>query len=213
MSSDRQNQSNRNNAQQSTGPRTSAGKAKVSNALKHGLTSQKIVLPTEKLADFDSFRRGLLAALAPQGDLESALAEKIEIDMWRVRRVPVLEATLYRRGLQELFVAQREKVYNRFLTTSEELEAKRLEQKKTINLDPEIYNTLMLGLNDARENLNDDQSFDVTRTFERYIRERWRLVEASNCAFSFNNQKFTRITAPPSRLEEVSMSRRLQWWT
>ena len=122
--------------------------------------------------------------------------------MWRVRRVPVLEATLYRRGLQELFVAQREKVYNRFLTTSEELEAKRLEQKKTINLDPEIYNTLMLGLNDARENLNDDQSFDVTRTFERYVGtfgDLWRHEIALSRSITRNLHELQRLQAASKR--------------
>jgi hypothetical protein len=46
MSSDKQVAANRLNAQRSTGPRTPAGKARVSfNALKHGLTGREVVLP------------------------------------------------------------------------------------------------------------------------------------------------------------------------
>jgi hypothetical protein len=101
MSSDRQIEANRQNAQRSTGPRTADGKARVaSNALKHGLTGKQVVLPGEDPAEFDSFRSDLIADLAPQGALEEILAEKIVTDTWRLRRVPVLEAALHRRGCQ-----------------------------------------------------------------------------------------------------------------
>ncbi|MGA2497773.1 MAG: hypothetical protein ABSH20_08535, partial [Tepidisphaeraceae bacterium] len=52
---------NRLNAQKSTGPRTAAGKAKSAlNALKHGLTSQSPLLPTENPADYNLFAEGYL---------------------------------------------------------------------------------------------------------------------------------------------------------
>ena len=96
MSNDRQIEANRQNAQRSTGPRTADGKARVaSNALKHGLTGKQIVLPGEDPAEFDSFRSDLIADLAPQGALEEILAEKIVADVWRLRRVPQLEAAFY----------------------------------------------------------------------------------------------------------------------
>lgn len=107
MSSDRQIAANKLNSKNSTGPRTPAGKQRVSsNALKHGLTGIEVVLPSENPEDFDSFRVGLMADLAPQGDLECALAEKIVADLWRLRRVAIFEAALYRRGCQELVVNQ-----------------------------------------------------------------------------------------------------------
>ena len=99
MSSDRQIKANNLNAQLSTGPRTPDGKARVaSNALKHGLTGKLVVLRNENPADFDAFQVGLLSELSPSGGLEEALAEKIITDLWRLRRVPVLEAAIYRRG-------------------------------------------------------------------------------------------------------------------
>jgi hypothetical protein len=48
MSSDRQIEANRQNAQRSTGLRNADGKARVaSNALKHGLTGKQMVLSNE----------------------------------------------------------------------------------------------------------------------------------------------------------------------
>jgi hypothetical protein len=99
MSSERQIEANRKNAQLSTGPRKADGKARVaSNALRHGLTARQILLPHESPDDFDSFRLGLLSSLSPSGELEKALTEKIAADLWRLRRIPLLEAALYKRG-------------------------------------------------------------------------------------------------------------------
>ena len=67
----------------------------ASNALKHGLTGKQVVLPGEDPAEFDAFRSGLIAELAPQGALEEILAEKVVADAWRLRRVSPLEAALY----------------------------------------------------------------------------------------------------------------------
>src|ERR1700756_1832770 len=101
MASERQTAANRSNSQLSTGPRSAEGKARVAaNAMKHGLTGKQVVLPGEDPAEFDSFRSDLIADLAPQGALEETLAEKIVTDTWRLRRVPVLEAALHRRGYQ-----------------------------------------------------------------------------------------------------------------
>ena len=56
MTSDKQKASNRANAAKSTGPRSAAGKKKSSqNALVHGLTSQKSLLPNEKAEEYAQF--------------------------------------------------------------------------------------------------------------------------------------------------------------
>jgi hypothetical protein len=112
MSSDRQIEANKQNAQRSTGPRTADGRARVaSNALKHGLTGRQIVLPGEDPAEFDSFRSDLMLDLAPQGALEEILAEKIVADVWRLRRIPQLEAAFYwREKRQKVLSAARAKV-------------------------------------------------------------------------------------------------------
>ena len=79
-------------AQASTGPRTAKGKARSSrNALKHGLTAGEVLLPTEEAGEFAAFSEGLRASLAPVGELESMLAERIVVSAWRWRRVLRLE--------------------------------------------------------------------------------------------------------------------------
>ena len=114
MGSDRQIEANRQNAQRSTGPRTAECKVRVAlNALKHGLTGQQVVLPSESAEDFDAFRAGLLDALRPDGELEGTLAERIVIDAWRLRRVALLESALYRRGHQESIMADQQQEIRR----------------------------------------------------------------------------------------------------
>jgi hypothetical protein len=102
MSSDGQIEANQRNAKRSTGPRTKNGKARVaSNAIKHGLSGKQFVIPTENPKDFDDFQTRVKEDLNPQGELETILTERIVADAWRLRRVALLEAALYRRGFQE----------------------------------------------------------------------------------------------------------------
>ena len=63
-----QMEANRRNAQQSTGPRTEIGKKTSSlNALRHGLTSRVVVLPSEDLVAYKKFSDEYLASLLPKG--------------------------------------------------------------------------------------------------------------------------------------------------
>jgi len=78
---------NRSNAQESTGPKTTEGKATVSqNAIKHGLTAQKTVIPGENLADFELYHYEMLEELDPIGPMESMLADRIVSLSWRLKR-------------------------------------------------------------------------------------------------------------------------------
>ncbi len=78
---------NRRNAQKSTGPRTSQGKAAVSqNAVKHGLLTRHDVISSESQADFDLYREQMLDELAPVSPMESMLAERIVSLSWRLKR-------------------------------------------------------------------------------------------------------------------------------
>ena len=87
MSTEAQILANRLNAQKSTGPRTSEGKAAVSqNAVKHGLLTRQDVISSESQADFDLYRDRMLAELAPVSPMESMLAERIVSLSWRLKR-------------------------------------------------------------------------------------------------------------------------------
>jgi hypothetical protein len=86
---------NRRNARGSTGPKTAAGRAVARrNALRHGLTAAELVLFDEQAAHLARFRRGLRAALDPADPFEEALAERIVLCAWRLRRVARIEAGL-----------------------------------------------------------------------------------------------------------------------
>ena len=87
MSTEAQIRANRLNSQKSTGPRTSEGKAAVSqNAVKHGLLTRQDVITSESQADFDLHREQMLAELAPASPMESMLAERIVSLSWRLKR-------------------------------------------------------------------------------------------------------------------------------
>jgi hypothetical protein len=92
MASVAQIQANRLNAQKSTGPRTAEGKERASrNALKHGLLAREAVIMGEDPEEFEIYREGMLAELAPAGVVETMLAERVVGLAWRLRRAERLQ--------------------------------------------------------------------------------------------------------------------------
>jgi len=86
MATEKQINANRQNAQKSTGPRTSEGKAAVSqNAVKHGLFSDSLIRG-ENPSVYEAFHDEMLADLAPVGAVETMLAERVISLWWRLRR-------------------------------------------------------------------------------------------------------------------------------
>ena len=97
-------EANRRNALQSTGPRTKDGKA-VSrlNAVRHGILSRETLVLGEKERDLVAFGRRLRADLAPEGELELLLVDRIISNAWRLRRCLKVEtAMLNWRRVQEI---------------------------------------------------------------------------------------------------------------
>ena len=98
MTSERQAEANRQNAQKSTGPRTAAGKAAVAlNGIKHGLLSRECLLKGESETELAVFGRRLRAKLAPVGELELLLADRVVSTAWRLRRLIAVETLLFDR--------------------------------------------------------------------------------------------------------------------
>lgn len=96
MSSQQQIAANRRNGKMSTGPRSSAGKARSSqNALKHGLTAEYVLLPNEDPAEREELRQAVFTSLAPEGALEIQLVEHVVSLVWRLRRVAGFEVALF----------------------------------------------------------------------------------------------------------------------
>jgi hypothetical protein len=94
MSNER-NEINRANAQHSTGPKTEAGKQRSAlNALRHGLTGQLVVMPTEDLVAYEAHRKSLVDEYHPKGATEHLLVQALADVSWRLNRVIALETSL-----------------------------------------------------------------------------------------------------------------------
>ena len=86
-------ETNRRNAQRSTGPKSTHGKLMVrANSTKHGLLSKQVLLEREDEAAFDRLRNGFQRNLQPVGALESFLFETIVTLAWRIQRLPRIES-------------------------------------------------------------------------------------------------------------------------
>ena len=97
MASIKQIGANQKNARKSTGPKSSAGKRRSSgNALKHGLTADQVVLPSENIAAFEEILNGLEKELNPETVLQRMTFERIVSAIWRLRRVIHFERELFR---------------------------------------------------------------------------------------------------------------------
>jgi hypothetical protein len=93
---------NRKNALASTGPRTGDGKARSArNALRFGIYSEMpAVLGLERAEEWDAFRDGIVTNLTPLGTLEEALAERVAVCLWRLRRTVWFETAVTAAGLE-----------------------------------------------------------------------------------------------------------------
>ena len=103
MVSRRQLDAIRSNAKRSTGPKTGLGKARAArNSLRHGLTSRQIVIGDEDPRQFEELRRGLEGDFKLGTTIETELVELLPGQLWRLRRVPVLQAALMQARREEV---------------------------------------------------------------------------------------------------------------
>ncbi len=116
---------NKANAQLSTGPTTAAGKKTSSmNAVKHGLTARELVIRPEDQPAFDELHAAYLRELQPQGVLETGMFNSIVHAAWNLRRIRILEASLFDGSMDPLEDEQNEpklarlsRYYKRFEST------------------------------------------------------------------------------------------------
>src|ERR1700685_2423514 len=99
MSTPHKAEINRANAQHSTGPKTEAGKKQSSlNALRHGLTGQIVVMPSEDLHAYQLHLNSFTDEYHPKGATESHLVQALADASWRLNRVAALETNLLTLG-------------------------------------------------------------------------------------------------------------------
>jgi hypothetical protein len=93
MASEAQIYANRRNAEKSTGPKTLEGKFVVSkNALKHGLLSMSGLLLGEDTEAFKQLYDAVFVECRPESAVEVSVVERIVWTIWRLRRLPRIEA-------------------------------------------------------------------------------------------------------------------------
>jgi len=96
MASQLQIDANRQNAQKSTGPKTTEGKAAVSqNALTHGLTALSACIEGEDKDEFNATRQSFEDELKPAGPVQTLLVEQIVMAAWRLTRIRLIEGGLF----------------------------------------------------------------------------------------------------------------------
>jgi hypothetical protein len=89
------NETNQTNSQHSTSPRTPAGKQRSSlNALRHGLTGQTVVMPSEDLEAYQRHVQSFNDEYRPQGPTEQHLVQAIADASWRLNRAAALETNI-----------------------------------------------------------------------------------------------------------------------
>jgi hypothetical protein len=100
MSTPSRIETNRANSQHSTGPKTPEGKKQSSlNALRHGLTGQIIVMPTEDLQAYQRHTKSFTDEYTPKGATEANLVQVLADTSWRLNRVAAMETNLLSLGI------------------------------------------------------------------------------------------------------------------
>jgi hypothetical protein len=117
MASERQFKANQQNAQKSTGPRTDAGRARSSmNAIIHGLTAMRCLLPGEDAEALEKIRQDLYEEYGVHGAIGIALVEQMAWLIWRSNRVQTYERELIAWGrtimeVRDLHISREQKLH------------------------------------------------------------------------------------------------------
>src|SRR5487761_1972775 len=91
----------RANAQYSTGPKSAEGKRRSAlNALRHGLTGQIVVMPSEDLAAYRRHVQNFTDEYHPNGATEAQLVQSLADASWRLNRIAALEANVLALSVQ-----------------------------------------------------------------------------------------------------------------
>jgi hypothetical protein len=97
MTSFRQIEANRRNAQLSTGPATEEGKRRSrQNAVRHGLTAETVIDALEDAEDYTAFEMAISADYDAQSAVERELVLRLASLLWRLRRATAIESGLFK---------------------------------------------------------------------------------------------------------------------
>jgi hypothetical protein len=92
----KQAEANKKNAQKSTGPKSLWGKHQASsNAITHGLHANKHLIIGEQVEEFEQYKSNMLKILNPINPIQEETALQIISAGWRLRRYTSVEAGLF----------------------------------------------------------------------------------------------------------------------
>jgi hypothetical protein len=168
MTTFRQIEANRRNAQLSTGPVTGEGKRRSRlNAVRHGLTAETVIDALEDAEDYQAFEMAVTADYDAQSVVERELVLRLASLLWRLRRATAIESGLFRIQARHLLqfrqsrqVHQRrqniiEGIYRNAVTTEQDMPHD--EDEPTDSLDACPQSRVETA----------DQADDLTRSFVR----------------------------------------------
>jgi hypothetical protein len=168
MTSFRQIEANRRNAQLSTGPVTEEGKRRSrQNAVRHGLTAETVIDALEDAEDYAAFETAVTADYDAQSAVERELVLRLASLLWRLRRATAIESGLFKIQARHLL----------------DFRQQRLTYQKRRNVIASMYRDAAGTEEDTRQNEDEatggldtnsqstvkpaDQSDDLTRSFVR----------------------------------------------
>ncbi|MBI3280787.1 MAG: hypothetical protein HYZ57_13195 [Acidobacteria bacterium] len=103
MATIQQIEANRRNAQKSTEPRSDPGKQHSrDNAFKHGMCSQRVVLPFEDPHEYHLLHARIVSEQQPRSMIEMLLLDRIAAAFWRLERAIGVESALMSSSVRNL---------------------------------------------------------------------------------------------------------------
>ena len=157
MTSFRQIEANRRNAQLSTGPKTDEGKRRSRyNALRHGLTAETVIDVLEDAEDYAAFEMAVTADYDAQSAVERELVLRLASLLWRLRRATSIESGLFEIQAKHLLQFR---------------QRRRAHQKRQTIIDRMYRNVAVaednLGQDQAEPTSGFDPASKVEETFDR----------------------------------------------
>ena len=164
MTSFRQIEANRRNAQLSTGPVTEEGKrGSRRNAVRHGLTAETVIDALEDAEDYAAFEMAVTADYDAQSAVERELVLRLASLLWRLRRATAIESGLFKIQARHLLDFRQ-----RRLAHQERQNIVASMHRDAIGTDTRKNEDEATGSLDTCSRSNHpDQSDDLTRSFVR----------------------------------------------
>ena len=134
MTSFRQIEANRRNANKSTGPTTEEGKRRSRcNAVRHGLTAETVIGALEDAEDYKAFEAAIIADYDAQSAVERELVLRLASLLWRLRRATIMETGLFEIQASHLNGFRQGRQVN---STSREVVRALFERADPVSFDP-----------------------------------------------------------------------------